>query len=137
MRFVPFLSVSYVKSGFHLTTVAWSFRLAGAASKALSTSACDAPGSSGGGGGGAPRPSRPCASALVEMAIAQRTRRRTRFIQTSNNCFWSVFYTSRPTEDSTVTRLPTVRCLFYCVEEVPRGDLLGSLEHIVLLALLQ
>ena len=27
--------------------------------------------------------------------------------------------------------------LFYCVEEMPRGDLLGSLEYIVLLALVR
>ena len=27
--------------------------------------------------------------------------------------------------------------LFYCIKQMPRGELLGSLEHIVLLALLQ
>lgn len=27
--------------------------------------------------------------------------------------------------------------MFYCVEQMPRGDLLGSLEHIVLLALIR
>src|SRR6266446_6243139 len=38
MRFVPFLNVSYVKSGFHLMTVAPSFRLRGAGRRALSMS---------------------------------------------------------------------------------------------------
>src|SRR5687767_15736227 len=49
-------------------TVAWFRRLAGAASSARSTSACEAPGSSGGGGAGAPRP--PCANTLVDVASA-------------------------------------------------------------------
>jgi PadR family transcriptional regulator PadR len=30
-----------------------------------------------------------------------------------------------------------IGCLFYCVKQMPRGDLLGSLEHIVLLALVR
>src|SRR5262245_4998975 len=62
-------------------TVAWSFRLAGAATSALSTSACDAPGSSGGGGGGGSP--RRCASETVvsiRTGIAARTMR---FMRTS------------------------------------------------------
>src|SRR5262245_22628476 len=38
MRFVPFLNVSYVKSGFHLMTVAPSFMLRGAGRRAFSIS---------------------------------------------------------------------------------------------------
>src|SRR5262245_21131122 len=64
-------------------TVAWSFRLAGAATRALSTSACNAPGSSGGGGGGGSP--RRCASTLVvtiKTGIASRTMR---FMRTSRS----------------------------------------------------
>jgi PadR family transcriptional regulator len=34
-------------------------------------------------------------------------------------------------------RVALAACLFYCVEQMPRGDLLGSLEHLVLLALVR
>jgi PadR family transcriptional regulator PadR len=41
-------------------------------------------------------------------------------------------------KSSAPTRLLTaIVSLFYCVEQMPRGDLLGSLEHIVLLALIR
>ena len=43
-----------------------------------------------------------------------------------------------PLHSAIATRLLTATgSLFYCVEQMPRGDLLGSLEHIVLLALIQ
>jgi hypothetical protein len=62
-----------------LMTVAWSRRLAGSASSALSTSACDAPGLSGGGGGGAPRPS--CAPATpAEMMMTAKASNAMRFM---------------------------------------------------------
>src|SRR5438132_2402524 len=64
MRFVPFFNVSYVKSGFHLMTVAPSRRLAGAASNAFSMSAAGA-----------------CASALVDTASKPRKDRTMRFIR--------------------------------------------------------
>src|ERR1700704_3147181 len=74
-------------------TVAWSFRLPGAATSAWSTSACDAPGSSGGGGaGGAPRP--PCAMTLTETTNVPRTIVIMRFIAV----------TSSSTAEHTVTR---------------------------------
>lgn len=39
---------------------------------------------------------------------------------------------------SVATRpLTAIIYLFYCVEQMPRGELLGSLEHIVLLALVR
>src|SRR5438552_18738049 len=60
-------------------TVAWLRRFSGRASTALSTSACDAPGSSGAGGGGAPRP--PCANALVETDMTTRMNLAMHFIQ--------------------------------------------------------
>src|SRR6266540_1003927 len=60
-------------------TVAWSFSAAGAAIRAASTSACEAPGSRGGGGGGAPRPA--CANTLVEIARTPRRARTVRFIR--------------------------------------------------------
>jgi len=63
---VPLRSVVYVQLDvFHLITVAWPRRRSGAARSALSTSACDAPGSSGGGGGGG---AAPCAHMMEPSA---------------------------------------------------------------------
>src|ERR1700681_3704812 len=77
-------------------TVAWSRRLAaGAASTALSTSACDAPGSNDG-GAGAPRPSRACADALVEIPRTTRMNRAMRFIP-DLQLTSATFYGSRAT----------------------------------------
>jgi PadR family transcriptional regulator, regulatory protein PadR len=36
-----------------------------------------------------------------------------------------------------IHRLFAAAYLFYCIEQMPRGELLGSLEHIILLALMQ
>src|SRR5215510_238504 len=80
-------------------TVAWSFKLAGAATSALSTSAWDAPGSSGGGGGGGSP--RRCASTLVvtiRTAIATRTMRFMRASVAGDPC------TSRPSASTTSAR---------------------------------
>jgi PadR family transcriptional regulator PadR len=41
------------------------------------------------------------------------------------------------TVQSQTLLLTAIVPLFYCVKQMPRGDLLGSLEHIVLLALIQ
>ena len=62
-RFVPFFNVSYVKSGFHLITVAPSRRLAGAASSALSMSGFV------------------CANTPVETVVAARSKRAVRVMR--------------------------------------------------------
>jgi DNA-binding PadR family transcriptional regulator len=42
-----------------------------------------------------------------------------------------------PQHNAKLAPLDTQRHLSYCVEQMPRGELLGSLEHVVLLALLR
>src|SRR5262247_492417 len=63
MRFVPFLNVSYVKSGFHLMTVAPSFILRGAGRRAFSISSVAV-----------------CANTPAESASMVRTTSNVRFI---------------------------------------------------------
>src|SRR5215470_20007380 len=60
-------------------TIAWFLVLPGAASRALSTSACDAPASSGCGGAGAPR----CATTLMDTATTPARHKAKRFIWVS------------------------------------------------------
>jgi hypothetical protein len=59
-------------------TVTCPRRLAGAASTALSTSACEAPGSSGAGAGAAPRP--PCADTPIASNSTPITTETKRFM---------------------------------------------------------
>src|SRR6187399_2218825 len=69
-------------------TVVWFRSPSGNASSVLSTSACDAPASSGAGGeGGAPR--RPCANMPIDRARVTSTTGTIRFMITSRRAFYA------------------------------------------------
>src|SRR5215475_625921 len=113
-------------------TIAWFLVLPGAASRALSTSACDAPASSGCGGAGAPR----CATTLMDTATTPARHKAKRFIWVSLQ-FDPRSY-ARIAADKTSCEVKSVQqnLLRLCIVKSPGGSNMKRVSAVtVLLAL--